>query len=71
MEKEMQTYYTHTYTWTHSHTLRPTGSVMETMHEAGGTETVSLLECCNLFTEGHILCSARERASNTAFLLMP
>lgn len=30
-----------------------------------------LLQFCNLFTEGHILCSARERALNTASFLMP
>lgn len=60
-----------THTRTHSHTLEPSGSAMETMHAAEGTETVSLCESCNLLTEGHILCWARERASNTASFLMP
>lgn len=40
------------------------------MRETKGIETESLLESRNLFTEGHILCSARERASNTDFFLV-
>lgn len=68
-KKRHRIYYTQTHT--HSHTLKPSGSAIETMQETEGIETVSLLESCNLFSEGHILCSARERASNTAFLLMP
>lgn len=56
---------------THTHTAKPSGSAMETMHETEGIETVSLLESSNLSAEGHILCSARERASNTASFLMP
>lgn len=66
---ETKTYYTHT--CIHSHTLKPSGSALETMQKTEGTETVSLLQFCNLFTEGHILCSARERALNTASFLMP
>lgn len=41
------------------------------MPKTQGIETASLFKSCNLLTEGHILCSARERASNTACLLMP
>lgn len=70
---ETKTYYAHTHTHTciHSHTLKPSGSALETMQKTECIETVSLLQFCNLFTEGHILCSARERALNTASFLMP
>lgn len=60
-----------TSTQIHCHTLKATGSDMETIRETAGIETVSLCESCNLFTEGRILCSAREKASNTNSLLMP
>lgn len=54
-----------------SQTLKAAGSDLGTMHGTESTETVSLCKFCNLFTEGHILCIAREKASNTAFLLKP
>lgn len=54
-----------------SQTLKAAGSDLGTMHGTESTETVSLCKFCNLFTEGYILCIAREKASNTAFLLKP